>query len=142
MGRMRRAARDIEGLDVYAGLDLSEVADLTALVLVRRNVATGEWSASRRFWLRRRASEKSAHDRQLYDVWASRGLLETSPGKTVSYQYVAQYLWRETFAEHGVVKLAFDRYDFRHLKPWLLEAGFSESVIAEKFEEFGQGMKT
>ena len=49
---------------------------------------------------------------------------------------------RETFAKHRVVKLAFDRYNFRHLKPWLLEAGFSESVIAEKFEEFGQGMKS
>ena len=134
---------NIEGLDVYAGLDLSEVADLTALVLVRRNVATGEWSAKPTFWLPSEGlAEKSAHDRQLYDVWASRGLLETSPGKTVSYQYVAQYLWRETFAKHRVVKLAFDRYNFRHLKPWLLEAGFSESVIAEKFEEFGQGMKS
>jgi phage terminase large subunit-like protein len=55
---------------------------------------------------------------------------------------VAEYLWREVFAKHRVVKLAFDRWNFRHLKPWLLQAGFSENAIKEKFVEFGQGTQS
>ena len=66
----------------------------------------------------------------------------TAPGATVSYEYVTQYLWREIFARHHVVKIAFDRWNFRHLKPWLLEAGFSEAAIKEKFVEFGQGTQS
>ena len=43
----------------------------------------------------------------------------TAPGASISYEYVAAYLWREIFAKHHVVKIGFDRWNFRHLKPWL-----------------------
>jgi phage terminase large subunit-like protein len=46
------------------------------------------------------------------------------------------------FAKHRVIKLAFDRWNFKHLKPWLLAAGFSETMIAEQFVEFGQGTQS
>lgn len=134
---------DLTGREVYAGLDLSEVSDLTALVLIGRDIMTGEWSAKPTFWLPSEGlAEKSAHDRQTYDLWAERGLLETTPGATVSYEYVASYLYREVFSKHRVIKLAFDRWNFKHLKPWLLTAGFSESTIAERFVEFGQGTQS
>ena len=104
---------------------------------------TGIWSAQPTFWLpSERLAEKAARDRQAYDLWAAKGLLETTPGPTVSYEYVAQYLYREAFAKHRVIKLAFDRWNFKHLKPWLLAAGFSEATIAERFVEFGQGTQS
>jgi phage terminase large subunit-like protein len=134
---------DLTGREVYAGLDLSEVSDLTALVLLGRDPVGGTWSARPTFWLPSEGlAEKSKRDREAYDVWALRGLLETTPGPTVSYEYVAAYLFREVFAKHKVVKLAFDRWNFRHLKPWLLTAGFSEHTIAERFVEFGQGTQS
>jgi phage terminase large subunit-like protein len=123
---------DLTGREVYAGLDLSEVSDLTALVLIGRDVATAIWSVKPTFWLPSEGlAEKSNRDRETYDLWADRGLLETTPGATVSYEYVAQYLYKEVFAKHHVIKLAFDRWNFKHLKPWLLAAGFSETAIAE-----------
>ena len=134
---------DLEGCEVYGGLDLSEVNDLTALVLIGRDVATGIWSVKPTFWLPEQGlADRSARDREIYDVWAEQGFLETAPGASVSYEYVAEYLWREVFAKHHVVKLAFDRWNFRHLKPWLLQAGFSENAIKEKFVEFGQGTQS
>src|SRR3984957_13913884 len=111
------APADLTGREVYAGLDLSEVNDLTALVLIGRDVATGIWSVKPTFWLPEQGlAEKAARDRQIYDVWAEQGFLETAPGASVSYEYVAEYLWREVFAKYHVVKLAFDRWNFRHLK--------------------------
>jgi phage terminase large subunit-like protein len=137
------APADLEGREVYGGLDLSSVSDLTALVLIGRDLMTGIWSAKPVFWLPSEGlAAKAQADRVPYDLWAKRGLLMTAPGATVSYEYVAQYLWREIFAKHHVVKIAFDRWNFRHLKPWLLEAGFSEAAIKEKFVEFGQGTQS
>jgi phage terminase large subunit-like protein len=34
--------------------------------------------------------------------------------------------------------MAFDRWNFRHLKPWLEKAGFDEDELG-RFVEFGQG---
>jgi phage terminase large subunit-like protein len=43
------------------------------------------------------------------------------------------------FDRFDVRKIAFDRWGFRHLKPWLLKAGFTEGMIEDRFAEFGQG---
>jgi phage terminase large subunit-like protein len=59
----------------------------------------------------------------------------------VSYEHIALHL-RKVFDEHRVVKLAFDRWNLQHLSPWLLDAGFSEQVIGEKFVAFGQGYQS
>jgi phage terminase large subunit-like protein len=134
---------DLEGRDVYGGLDLSETADLTALVLISRDPLNGIWSAKPTFWLPAEGlAEKAQHDRVPYDLWARQGFLLIAPGASISYEHVAAYLWREVFARHHVVKLGFDRWNFRHLKPWLLEAGFSETAVKEKFVEFGQGTQS
>ena len=34
---------------------------------------------------------------------------------------------------------AFDRWNMRRLRPWLIKAGFSELKIENYFMEFGQG---
>ena len=84
-------------------------------------------------------SDKAVAERIPYDLWHGQGHLHLSPGKTVSYEFVANYL-RQVFRRYNVKKLAFDRWNFRHLVPWLLKAGFSEQLIKERFVEFGQGV--
>ena len=41
-----------------------------------------------------------------------------------------------------MTKIAFDRWNFPHLRPWLVKAGFPETLIKESFVEFGQGFKS
>lgn len=125
---------------VYAGLDLSAVSDLTALVLIGKVGTT--WHVRPIFWLPNDGlREKAERDHVPYDVWHDKGFLETTPGATVSYEYIATYL-KKIFSEYNIQKLAFDRWNFKFLKPWLLKAGFSEQVITEKFVEFGQGTQS
>jgi phage terminase large subunit-like protein len=57
----------------------------------------------------------------------------------VSYEYVAHHL-RGLFQRYNIQKIGFDRWNMRHLRPWLLRAGFHEQEIEEHFSEFGQGM--
>jgi phage terminase large subunit-like protein len=133
---------DLRGRDIFAGLDLSETRDLTALILLGQDIRDGTWHAVPTFWLPAEGLHDKAHaDRTPYDVWHAKGFLETTPGSSVSYEYIAHYL-RKVFDQHRVAKIAFDRWNMQHLKPWLLTAGFSEQVIEDKFVGFGQGYKS
>lgn len=134
------APSDFKGRPVYGGLDLSEVSDLTALVLVAP--VGGVWSVEPTFWLPSAGlREKARSDRVPYDVWAKDGYLTTTPGPTVDYEFVAERL-ADVFDKHDVRKIAFDRWNFRHLRPYLSKAGFTdEQLEGDKavFEQFGQG---
>jgi phage terminase large subunit-like protein len=81
---------------------------------------------------------KSRNDRVPYDLWHSQGYLLAAPGKAVDYEYIAEHL-RGVFDRHDVRKVGFDRWGWKHLRPWLLKAGFSEAQLDEHFVEFGQG---
>jgi phage terminase large subunit-like protein len=130
----------IGGRPVYGGLDLSDVNDLTAFVgLVPSE--DGKWHAHPTFWLPGDGlRERSLKDRVPYDRWAQEGFIETTPGRTIEYEYVAKWL-RDLFDSHDVRLIAFDRWNWRHLKPWLVKAGFTEAEL-ERFVEFGQGFQS
>lgn len=125
---------------VYGGLDLSEVQDLTALVLI--SPVDGVWNVRPTFWLPGDGlRQKSVADRVPYDVWHKDGHLVAAPGRTIDYQFVAEHL-RTVCDDMDVRKIAFDRWNWRHLKPWLLKAGFDEEQLEGDhaiFEQFGQG---
>jgi phage terminase large subunit-like protein len=132
--------QDLHRVPVYAGLDLSSVADLTALVMIGK--VERVWQVHPTFWLPDVGlSLKAQTDRVPYDLWKRQGYLQTTPGKTVSYEYVARYL-AKLFEEYDIRKLAFDRWNMVHLKPWLIEAGFTETLIEAKFVPFGQGTQS
>jgi phage terminase large subunit-like protein len=93
--------KPLKGVDVYAGLDLSSVADLTAYVEIG-NVEDC-WQVHPTFWLPSDGlAAKARLDHVPYDMWAQHGWLQTCPGNTVSYQYVAAFL-----------KTRFDRLNIR-----------------------------
>lgn len=124
---------DIDGRDVYGGLDLSSVHDLTALVLV-----SDSGDVVPTFWLPGDGlAEKSRNDRVPYDLWAEQGYLQTTPGRAIEYEFIAEHM-RGVFDRCNVRAMAFDRYNMKHLKPWLVKAGFSDEELG-LFIDFGQG---
>ena len=123
---------------VYGGLDLSDTNDLTAFILYDP-ISGGVKS---RFWLPEEGlAERARQDRVPYDVWHEQGFLHTTPGKSVEYEYVANYI-ADLFRRMDVRKIAFDRWNMKHLKPWLVKAGLSESFIESRFIDFGQGFQS
>lgn len=127
---------------VFGGLDLSAVNDLTSLELMS-DPGDGTFDVHSTFWLPEHGiRERSRVDRVPYDVWADQGFIELTPGKSVEYEHVAKYLREEVFDVHNVSKIGFDRWGFKHLKPWLLKAGFTDKEIEDKFVEFGQGYQS
>jgi phage terminase large subunit-like protein len=125
---------------VYAGLDLSSVHDLTAFVPIAW--IDDAWEVKPTFWLPSEGLvEKSRTDRVPYDLWAQQGHLQTTPGRSIQYELVAEWLFGFWMA-HPRLKIAFDRWGMKHLTPWLLKAGFTDEQIAEVFVEFGQGFQS
>lgn len=121
----------------YGGLDLSKTTDLTALVLV--SDANGVINVRSQFWIPEDGlEERSRTDRTPYDVWVKQGYLNTTPGTSVEYKFVAEYLAR-LFETDQVRRIAFDRWNMKHLRPWLIEAGLSADFIDDRFVPWGQG---
>lgn len=126
--------------EVYAGLDLSATSDLTAFVPIAWQ--EDAWEVKPTFWLPKEGlREKSRADRVPYDTWADADLLETTPGKAIEYEFVAHWLFR-FYQRHKKLKIAFDRWGMKHLRPWLIKAGFTDDLIEKIFVEFGQGFQS
>jgi phage terminase large subunit-like protein len=133
--------KDLRGRDCYGGLDLSESQDLTALVLIGADENL-DWSIEPTFWLPGEGlADKARADRVPYDTWAEQGFLQTTPGRSIGFDFVARYLV-ETFKTHRVRKIGFDRWGMVHLKPWLIQAGMSEQAFTDMFVPFGQGTRS
>jgi phage terminase large subunit-like protein len=135
--RCNATPKALDGIPVYAGLDLSSTKDLTAWV--KMGSISKVWQVHSTFWLPGHGiREKSKIDRVPYDVWLDQGHILAAPGKSVDYEYVAQFI-AEEFKRYDLRKVGFDRWGMEHLRPWLIKAGLPETFIDERFVAFGQG---
>ena len=126
--------------EVYGGLDLSEAADLTALVLIGK--IDGTWHVRPWFWMPSASVfERAKADRVPYDRWVQDGYLETVAGEAITYDRVAARVC-EILAQHSIVKVAFDRWNFVQLQPWLMQHGWNAAKIEKKWVPFGQGTQS
>lgn len=124
---------ELDGEDVWGGLDLASVSDLAALELVSINGDVHSF-----FWTPEEGLvEKERLDKVPYTLWKKQGHLMTTPGRSIEYEFIAEFL-RGIFDRCNVRAMAFDRYNMRFLKPWLEKVGFTPEEL-EKFVEFGQG---
>lgn len=124
----------------FASLDLSSVNDLTSLMIAAFD--EGKVFIKPHFWLPGEGIiERSKADRVPYDVWHKEGYIEETPGKSVEYEWVA-HRYVELLRRYRFRKTAFDRWNFRNFRPWLLKAGMEEEEIEAQFVEFGQGYES
>lgn len=123
----------LKGKKVYAGLDLSSVNDLTSLTLISE-----EYDVECIFWLPKEGLvDKAKNDRVPYDIWEKQGLLRTTPGMSIEYEFIA-HEFKFLFEEYDMQQINFDRALMRHLRPWLSKVGLTEKQL-EKFNDYGQG---
>lgn len=128
---------DFRGRRAYAGLDLSSTTDLTAFVVAIAPDAPGdEWRVFPYFWIPADGvAERAQRDRVPFDVWASKGIVETTPGRAISKSFVAQRV-AQICADLDVRAIAFDRWRIEDFRAKLAEDGVDLPLIP-----FGQGFK-
>ncbi len=118
--------------EVFGGLDLAETTDLCAFVLIA--FWQGKWHVKAWFWKPgQTVADHAKRDRVPYERWVKEGLIETTPGVAVDYEFVATKIGEVTDGMN-VGRIGFDRYRFK-----TLEAQMSKLGITLPFEPFGQG---
>lgn len=125
---------EMEGFTLYAGLDLSAKTDLTSCVFVGiRDGITQVWPY---FWTPQVGlNDRADRDRQPYDVWVRQGFLRTTPGATVSYDYVISDIL-DIIGSNQLQVMAFDRWRIDVFRKDCERMGVELPLV-----EFGQGFK-
>lgn len=125
----------------YLGIDLSSRADLTAIVMVAQN-ATGEWCVHTTcFTPEAGLLERAKRDRAPYDTWVREGFLLTTPGASVDYDWVAEWLLERINGGRIEFQLAaYDRWRMDVLIASLKRQGADDHILT-RFVPFGQGTK-
>lgn len=141
--RLNGAKPDIADarVPIYLGLDLSSAQDLVAAISVMP-LRGGNYGVDSQFWLPNDGlADRARTDGAPYDVWVKQGFINTTPGRTVEYEFIAKHVVA-MIETQDVRMIAFDRWNIRHFKPWVLKAGLPESVYDELFVPFGQGYQS
>ena len=124
---------DLRGRDCYAGLDLATTTDITAFVLVFPPDGDSDiYNVLPTFWIpEERMHERSRRDRVPYDAWAREGLIHTTPGNVIDFDFV-QHTINELGEKYHIREIAFDRWGAARISQQLENDGFS-------MVQFGQG---
>jgi phage terminase large subunit-like protein len=122
--------RSLLGKPCYAGLDLSQTTDMSALVLYWPH----DGSVLPYFWL----PEEGLLDRDRkegghYRTWRDAGLLETTPGKAINFKAIIHRL-AEISARYDLVRVAYDRAFIK-----TFNARCEEEGVRLPLKEYGQG---
>lgn len=127
-----------EGAEVYLGLDLSAILDLTALVMASVDDPTMVqpffWKPAP--WLREHSERDFGAGSYRYAEWVDAGHLMTSPGKSIDPAVVALFI-AELTKRYRVRGLAYDRWRMDDLLREFDRIGFQ----AHKDGERGDGLR-
>jgi phage terminase large subunit-like protein len=125
--------------DVYLGLDLSSVNDLTAciMVTVKEPIRVQAF-----FWKPRESIlDQSRRDfgagSHRYMEWADDGWLFLSPGKTIDHGQVARFI-ADLYLRYRIKGLAYDRYAMSYVRAEFDRLGFATH---EDDEKRGSGLR-
>jgi phage terminase large subunit-like protein len=121
---------DLKGHACFAGLDLSQTTDMTALVLYfPHNGAVVPF-----FWLPQEGLlERDQKEGVHYRTWQKQGLLETTPGAAINFVAVIRRL-AEIATEYDLKAVAYDR---AYIKTF--QAQLDREGVVLPLAEFGQG---
>lgn len=124
----------LRGRECYGGLDLSSTLDVTALVLVfPPQKSDDDYVVLPFFWVPEDTIiQRSKRDRVPYDLWEKKGLIKTTPGEVVDYDFIQQEI-EELSRIYDIREIAFDRWNATSLINRLAERHVTKLV------EFGQG---
>jgi len=136
---------DLEGRLCYGALDLSSREDITVLSLF----FPGEkYHTTKRFYFipEDNVRERTKRDGVPYETWAREGLMETTPGNTVDYDYIRRritgYYVSDGVVEHDescisdhvdLASIAFDRWNSSQLVNNLMEDDMEMSPFGQGF---------
>jgi len=145
---------DLKGCACWGGLDLSNVSDITAYVLLFHE--NDRFQLLSHFWIpEERMLEKIRKENINYDKWVAEGYVTVTPGNVIDYDFVKADILR-IVADYDLRTSAYDRWNSSQTIIDLQNEGmecnpfgqgygsmsaptkeFEKLVLTEKIEHFG-----
>lgn len=148
--QVRLALEEFKGRRCIVGLDLSGRKDLTAAAYFFPAESGVGGDLFVEFWTPQDGlKEREDKDRVPYARWISEGHLQTTPGGSINYAFVAKRI-AERAAQFELHTLAFDRWRIYDFQRELEAIGVHAEVLPDSLERsegplwmlrFGQGFK-
>lgn len=121
---------DLRGCDCWGGLDLSNVSDITAFVLLFNE--NDKFQLLPFFWIpEEKMLEKVRKENINYDHWVREGFVKVTPGNVTDYDFVQADILRIT-VHYNLKSTAYDRWNSSQTIINLTDEGLA-------FNPFGQG---
>jgi phage terminase large subunit-like protein len=129
-GELAVSEAALAGRVSYAGLDLSQTYDITALVLVFPPEAAEEpYKVICRCWLPEdNMVERVRRDQVPYEAWARLGFLRLTPGNVVDYDFILAEI-EELRRQYDIKEVGFDRWGASLISQKLMNMGGDEWVV-------------
>lgn len=126
----------LEGRRAFGAFDLSSKVDLTAWVLLFPPTPEDEkYRLLCRFYVPAEAMhERERRDKVPYGTWARLGLLQTTPGDVIDYDFIEADVLADS-KKYDVQEIAYDEWNATQTALHLQEKGL-------KMVSFGQGYKS
>nr|DAV18612.1 MAG TPA: Large Terminase [Bacteriophage sp.] len=100
---------DLKGCACWGGLDLSNVSDITAYVLLFHE--NDRFQLQPHFWIpEEKMLEKIRKENINYDKWAAEGYVTVTPGNVIDYDFVKADILR-IVADYDLRTSAYDRWN-------------------------------
>lgn len=141
--RNRPAVEDaLCGRRPYAGLDLSERGDITALMLLfPPNADDPHWVTLGTYFVPQEGIvEKVKRDRVRYDIWAQEGRIIATPGNVVDYDFVRAETIRQ-FKKFRFLELGVDPWNALQLSQQLIGEGVPVIEVQQGFKSLSDPTK-
>lgn len=133
----------LDGAPCYGGLDLASNSDIAAFVLDFPS-ESGEdelhtWVPF--FWVPAdNLVERARRDRVPYDAWARQGLIETTPGDVIDYDFIAAKI-EALSVRYNIREIAFDRWGAFQISSRLSGAGLTMVGFGQGFQSMSPPTK-
>ena len=130
----------LKGRPCFAGLDLAQVSDLTALALVfppdNDKDDDGVYDVLMRFW----APEETIAQNPLYQDFFRRGLLNATPGKATDFAFIREEIFKLA-SRYRIQELAYDRFYAAQLSQELEQEGIQVVPFGQGFRDMSAPTK-
>ena len=122
----------------YAGLDLSSINDLTALVL--KFPRTGDVLAW--FWIPEENMIAREHrDRVPFSAWVREGFVEATPGNVIDYEYIKAKIYQISKEFRGLKEIGYDPYMATQIAIQLEGEGFNVVPVRQGWKTMSPALK-
>jgi phage terminase large subunit-like protein len=133
---------ECRGLECYGGLDLSQSTDITAFNLLFPPAGDyKKWRTLWRFWIPEDCMrERVKRDKVKYDQWVKAGLIKTTPGNVIDYDFIKADIM--TLAgQYEIKEIGYDPWKALQVSLQLADEGLTMAEVRQGFKTLGPAME-